>query len=319
MVQGFYEADTGADKAAPVASMESVHLLIAIAAQHGLVLKQAVIKTAFLHARTPADGAPIYVIPPKGVDCLLEQARQVWLLEAWLYGLRLAPKGWNGTFHVYLVDIGFVQSTADSCLYILNAGEVMILVYVDDILFAGTDEDQVSTTIDQLEERFETVDLGILLGMAIQRNVDTGTILLTQEAYAKAVLDKFGMADARPAKTPAKPGPICIDEEDMPSPEDTNFFRSATGSLLYLSRGTRPDITHSVMVLAKTMSKPGPRAMTKRKRVLRFLKGTVSIGITYSEDADDGDKLMLTQTTQVTRQGYSTTGIVLYFAGGPVD
>ena len=65
VVQGFYGADTGADKAAPVASMGSVHLLIAIAAQHSLVLKQADIKTAFLHTRTPADAAPIYVIPPK--------------------------------------------------------------------------------------------------------------------------------------------------------------------------------------------------------------------------------------------------------------
>ena len=120
-----------------MASMESVHLLIAIAAQHGLVLKQADIKTAFLHARTPADAAPIYVIPPKGFGCSSEQATQVWLLKAGLYGLRLSPKGWNGIFHVYLPDIRFVQSTADPCLYILNAGEVILLVYVDDILFTG--------------------------------------------------------------------------------------------------------------------------------------------------------------------------------------
>ena len=104
---------------------------------------------------------------------------------------------------MYLLEIGFVQSTADPCLYILNAGKVILLVYVDDILFTGTDEDQVSTTIEQLKERFDTVDLGdarFLLGMAIQRNVDAGTILLTQEAYAKAVLDKFGMVNARPRR-----------------------------------------------------------------------------------------------------------------------
>ena len=84
VVQGFYEADTGANKAAPVAFMESVHPLIAFAVQHGLILKQADIKTAFLHARTPADAAPIYVIPPNGFECSSEQARQVWLLKAWL-------------------------------------------------------------------------------------------------------------------------------------------------------------------------------------------------------------------------------------------
>ena len=139
------------------------------------------------------------------------------------------------------------------------------------------------------------MDLGdakLLLGLGIQRNVNAGTILLTQDAYVKAVLDKFGMADAHPAKTPAEAGPISIEEEEILSPEDIKFFRSAPGSLLYLSRCTRPDITHSVMVLTRSMSKPGPRAMSNLKRVLRYLKGTVSIGITYSEDAEDGDKLM---------------------------
>ena len=76
---------------------------------------------------------------------------------------------------MYLLKIGFVQSTADPCLYILNAGEVILLVYVDDILFTGTDEDQVSMTIDQLKKRFDTADLGdakFLLGIAIRRNVN---------------------------------------------------------------------------------------------------------------------------------------------------
>ena len=83
--------------------MESVYPLIAIAAQHGLVLEEADIKTAFLLSRTPADAALIYVIPPMGFECSSEQARQIWLLKALLYGLRLSPKGWNGTFYVYLL------------------------------------------------------------------------------------------------------------------------------------------------------------------------------------------------------------------------
>ena len=46
---------------------------------------------------------------------------------------------------------------------------------MDDILFTGTDEDQVSMTIDQLKKRFDTADLGdakFLLGIAIRRNVN---------------------------------------------------------------------------------------------------------------------------------------------------
>ena len=97
-----------------------------------------------------------------------------------------------------------------------------------------------------------------------------------------------------------RPGPIYIEEEDTLLPEDTKLFMSTTGSHLYLSRRTRSDITHSVTVLTKSMSKPDPRAMTQLKQVLMYLKGTVSIGITYSEDAEDS-RHTLTQTTQVTR------------------
>lgn len=325
VVQGFHEADTGVDKAAPVASMESVHLVLAVAAYNHLVLKPADIKTAFLHARIPEDAEPTYVIPPKGFPCSPDQANQVWLLKAWLYGLRLSPKGWNSTFHIFLLELGFVRSTADPCLYSLHDGEVLLLVYVDDILFTGTDEDLVTTIISQLKERFETVDLGdakFLLGMAIQRHLNAGTLLLTQEAYTKAVLAKFNMADANPTRTPAEVGPVTTAEDEVLSPEDTTTFRSATGSVLYLSRGTRPDIAHSVLVLTRSMAQPGPKAMAKLKRLLRYLKGTTSIGITYSEDAEDGDKLTAYADSDFggdLDDRKSTTGIVLFLAGGPVD
>ncbi|CAB1121335.1 unnamed protein product [Ectocarpus sp. CCAP 1310/34] len=236
VVQGFHEADTGVDKAAPVASMESVHLVVSHAAYYGLVLKQADIKTAFLNSRMPEGAKPVYVIPTKGFRCTPEQAKQVWRFKAWLYGLRLSPKGWNGTFHQFLLELGFVPSTADPCLYILHAGEVILLVYVDDILLTGTNAELVSTIIELIKERFETVDIGdakFILGMAIHRDRDAGTILLTQEAYTKAVLAKFGMADLHPTKTPAEVGPMSTVEQETLTPDEATMFR-----------GSRPDIPH---------------------------------------------------------------------------
>ena len=142
------------------------------------------------------------------------------------------------------------------------------------------------------------------------------------ETYAKTVVETFGMADARPAKTPAEAGPVRIEEEELLSAEATKFFRSATGSLLYLSRCTRPDLIHYVMVPTRSMSKPGPRAMRKLKRVFRYLTGTLSIGIYYNEDAEDGEELAAYVDADHAGdqdKGYSTTGVVLYLAGGPVD
>ncbi|CAB1099484.1 unnamed protein product [Ectocarpus sp. CCAP 1310/34] len=325
VVQGFHEADTGADKAAPVASMESVHLVVSHAAGFGQALRQADMKTAFLNSRMSKKDKPIYVIPPKGFTCSQEQTKLVWRLKAWLYGLRLSPKSWNGTFHLFLLEIGFVPSTADPCLYTLNGGEVILLVYVDDILLTGAKEELVTTIIEQMKERFETVDLGeakFILGMAIQRNLEAGTILLTQEAYTKAVLAKFGMADVRATATPAEKEPVTTKEENALSPEQTTMFRSATGSVLYISRGSRPDISHSVLVLTKSMAKPGPKALAKLKRLMRYLKGTTSLGITYRKDAQGGDKLTAYVDSDFAGDlddRKSTTGVVLTLAGGPVD
>ncbi|CAB1118547.1 unnamed protein product [Ectocarpus sp. CCAP 1310/34] len=233
--------------------------------------------------------------------------------------------GWWGTLHDFLLNIGFVESTAEPCLYILDDGDVLLLVYVDDILLTGEGENKVLSIVDQLNERFETVDLGgarFLLGMGINRDRAAGTILLEQEAYTNAVLDKFGMADARPTTSPSEAGPVSVLEDEVLSAEDTTYFRSATGSLLYLSRCTRPDITHSMMVLTRSIAKPGPRAMQKLKGVLMYLKGTISIGVRNGEDAEDGNVITAFVDSDFAGdldKGYSTTGVVLYFAGGPVE
>ena len=62
------------------------------------------------------------------------------------------------------------------------------------------------------------MDLGdpkFLLGMGIYRNVHAGTIVLSQETYARTILQTYGMDDAHPTKTPAEAGPVQIEEEEV--------------------------------------------------------------------------------------------------------
>ena len=63
---------------------------------------------------------------------------------------------------------------------------MLIVVYMDDIMLSGSNGEHTLTIMEQLKERFDTVDLGdakFLLGLGIQRNVHAGTILLKQYAY----------------------------------------------------------------------------------------------------------------------------------------
>lgn len=75
--------------------------------------------------------------------------------------------------------------------------------------------------------------------------------------------------------------------EDNMSPEDTTVFRFATGALRYLGRNTRPTLAHAVLVLTRSMSKPGPRTRAKLKRVLRYLKEATFMGIVFNAGIKD--------------------------------
>lgn len=128
VVKGFRQADAGEDEAAPSALLEPVHLLIAIVAQNGFGLKQAAIKTAFLHAGTPMDAGPIsFVLRKKRV--FSGSSAQVVAAQGAALRAALSPKDGWGIFHDYLMEIGFVQSMADPCFYILSAGGVLLLVF----------------------------------------------------------------------------------------------------------------------------------------------------------------------------------------------
>ena len=74
--------------------------------------------------------------------------------------------------HTYLLEIGSVSSTADPRVYNLDCGAVLLLLYVDDILLSGSDDEKVLQVIEKLKDRFETVDLGgvkFLPGMGMHR------------------------------------------------------------------------------------------------------------------------------------------------------
>lgn len=117
--------------------------------------------------------------------------------------------GWYGTLHFYPLEIVFVPTPANPSLYVLDAGNVILVVYVNDTVLSASDEEYVLTIIELFKERFDMVDLRdvkFLLGLGIRRNVNAETTRPGQDAYAQAVLDKVGMANVHPAKTPAEEG-----------------------------------------------------------------------------------------------------------------
>ena len=135
-----------------------------------------------------------------------------------------------------------------------------------------------------LSSQFNVKDLGDLhyfLGVKVEQYKD-GSIWIGQPTYTSNILEKFGMKEAKPMGTPVSTDLKLVKAKDSDELFDEATFRSAVGSLQYLSTMTRPDITYAVSNVAKFCAKPtNQEHWTAVKRIVRYLKGTSNHGLLY--------------------------------------
>nr|XP_028965074.1 uncharacterized protein LOC108170699 [Malus domestica] len=145
-----------------------------------------------------------------------------------------------------------------------------------------------------------------------------GDIGVNQSKYVKDLLHKAGMDSCKPASTPCKPHtPLLLNEGDPLS--DPTLYRSIVGSLQYLTF-TRPDIAYAVNTVCQFMAKPTEVHFGAVKRILRFLKGTMHHGITFSAHTEVGIHAFSDADWAAdlnTRR--SVTGYVVYIGCNPVS
>ncbi|KAE8697637.1 putative tRNA ligase [Hibiscus syriacus] len=219
---------------------------------------------------------------------------------------------------------------ADPCAYFKRSGDndfVILLLYVDDMLVAGPNKDNIEELKAQLAREFEMKDLGSankILGMQIHRDRSNRKIWLSQKNYLKKILSRFNMQDCKPISTPL-PINFKLSSSMSPSSEEERMemYRvpsaSAVGSLMFAMICTRPDIAQAVGVVSRYMANPGKEHWNTVKRILRYIKGTSNVALCYrrsnllingyvdSDYAGDLDK------------SKSTTGYVFKVAGGAVS
>ena len=118
---------------APVARMESIKILLALACHLKFKFYQMDVKTTFLNGFLKED---VYVAQPKGFIDPHFQDHVLYLKKAH-YGLKQAPRAWYDRLTQYLVSHEFTRGNADQTLFIKRKdGELIVTqVYVDDIIF----------------------------------------------------------------------------------------------------------------------------------------------------------------------------------------
>ena len=120
--------------------------------------------------------------------------------------------------------------------------------------------------------------------LGIQFEVTKSEIKMHQSNYALKILEKFQMLDCNPKYVPCDLNVSNIDF-DGTSDElaDTRLYREIVGSLVYLMTCTRPDLCYVVTVLSQHLAAPKVSHFNLAKYVLRYLRGSVSHGLSFSK------------------------------------
>jgi hypothetical protein len=222
-------------------------------------------------------------------------------LKKSLYGLKQAGRTWHQKIDVALQKLGFISLPSDHCLYHrrTKTSIIILALYVDDLLLAASSLDELKAFKVKLTAEFEMEDLGeasFFLGTQITRDRKARTITITQTAYLKALLVKHRMEGCHPTATPMDTAARHIKgEENYRADADTiHQYQSVIGGIMFAMLCTRPDIAHAVSILSKYAQNPTPLHVTGAQRVLRYLSGSLTRGITYTGTGDHRSEPELT-------------------------
>ncbi|KAG8478853.1 hypothetical protein CXB51_028662 [Gossypium anomalum] len=265
---------------APIARIDTIKLLMAIAAQNKWKIYQMDVKSAFLNGYLEEE---VYIEQPPGYS-KQGQEDKFYCLKKALYGLKQAPRAWNTRIDEYFQKNGFMKSPYEHALYTKKnkVGDIMIVcLYVDDMIFMGNNPGMFNDFKKAMTKEFEMIDIGEMsyfLGVEVKQMKDN--TFVSQKKYAEQILRKFNMKDCKPVATPADPGTkLSVDSsKELVNP---TLFKSIIGSLRYLTI-TRPDIMYAVGIVSRYMEKPKHDHLIATKRILRYIKGTMDQGLFYT-------------------------------------
>ena len=252
----------------------------------GLLLHQMDVSTAFLYADIKE---LVFVEQPPGFEVQdKDGGALVMQLEKSLYGLAQSPGNWVNTIDPALVEIGFVPLQSDTCVYLYDHDGVRIYLtlYVEDLLLASNNSDAITMVKEKLKQRFKMTDMGavsLVLGMEIKRDLERGTLTISQEAYSKSILERFGMTECKPTNTPGYSPELSNQQPDetLLDEKEKKRYQGTVECLMYVSQVLRYDIIYAVSQLARPMAKPSKIHMEAAKHTLRYLARTTDFSITY--------------------------------------
>ncbi|GJU96324.1 retrovirus-related pol polyprotein from transposon TNT 1-94 [Tanacetum coccineum] len=232
----------------PVAIIKAIRIFVANAANRNMTIYQMEVKTAFLNGE------------------LKEEVTFLNLKDL-------------------LIKTTHLMCAVDPTLFTRKAGNDLLLVpiYVDDIIFASTNTAMCDEFANLMTTKFKISMMGqMLFYLGLQISQSPRGIFINQSIYASETIKKYGMLTSDSVDTPM------VEKNKMDSDLqetliDATHYREMIGSLMHLS-SSRLDLIYAVCLCARYQAKPTEKHLNAVKRIFRYLKGTINMGIWNSRD-----------------------------------
>jgi deoxyuridine 5'-triphosphate nucleotidohydrolase len=289
---------TKQDCFAPVLSQLELRFLTALAVRKKCIPKTGDVTQAFCQSCLPPEEHYICSPPP---GCPITPPKTYWRLKKTLYGLKRSPRHFYELARKILLEIGLKQHPSSPCIFygsIIEGEPPLYLgLYVDDFIYFS----ESSKVEKHFEEKFGSAistdfngQIGYFLGInfTCQKHEDSSvSIHLGQEAFIENLCQIAGLDNdhVNPVKTPYRSGcPVDSIKPKATSEENqsklTHKMQVLLGCLTWLSISTRPDIATITNILAQYTTTATQSHINQAKRVIRYLKSTKSMGISFHSD-----------------------------------
>jgi hypothetical protein len=193
--------------------------------------------------------------------------------------------------HEMKPDVSSNNRIYSDCAYPISI--LIVCSYVDDNLFFTNSNILAKEFEAHCNTRLKMTSEGPVnwyLSVKYDRCPLTGAVSANQELYINKILQRWGMSTCHPLPTPfpAKADDVitALAEPILnPDPKIIKEFQELCGALLYVQVHTVPEISWTLSLLTKYMTKAGPIHLATAKKILRYLQGRKSIPITWCAQA----------------------------------
>lgn len=316
VVRGFQQKEVVDDTYSPVARMQTLKILLSYCCQKGLIIEQMDVETAFLNGKISSE---IYVKQPRGYE---DGTNKVCKLEKALYGLRESPRTWYECFDEFVKKVGFKRSKYDYCLYVLASEDdiMYLIIFVDDLLICGKNKRKIDEIKKLLSNRFNMKDMGEIkhyLGINIDYDYERNVMTLDQKSYIESLAKKYQIENSKLYNTPMESN-LKLEQANVVS-NDVKY-RNIIGALLYISSGTRPDISFSVNYLSRFQNCYNVTHYRYALRVLKYLYSTKDLKLTFkrNENTDILDSFVDADWAGDSIDRKSTSGYIVRLFGNVI-